>query len=89
MPLAPSPPRPLAVNTPDWCLVDAACHAYGCVSVPLYDTLGPDTVQYICHHAELAAVACSLEVLPKMLEALPQCPGLRLLVRPPPLSQRA
>lgn len=49
-----------SVNTPEWSLVDAACHAYSMVTVPLYDTLGPDTVKYICNHAELAAVACSL-----------------------------
>jgi long-chain acyl-CoA synthetase len=50
------------------------------VSVPLYDTLGPDTVKYIANHAELAAVACSLEVLGKMLEVLAECPTVRLLV---------
>lgn len=38
----PHPNHP-AVNQPEWCLVDAACHAYSMVSVPLYDTLGPDT----------------------------------------------
>ena len=75
----PRPPPP-AVNTPDWCLVDAACHAYSMISVPLYDTLGPDTVKYICNHAELAAVACSLDVLGKMLEVLHECPTVRLVV---------
>ncbi|EFN52377.1 hypothetical protein CHLNCDRAFT_32504 [Chlorella variabilis] len=69
-----------SVNTPEWCLVDAACHAYSLVSVPLYDTLGPDTVKYICNHAELAAVACSLEVLGKLLEVLHECPTVRLLI---------
>jgi long-chain acyl-CoA synthetase len=69
-----------SVNQPEWCLVDAACHAYRMVSVPLYDTLGPDTVKYIANHAELAAVACSLEVLGKMLEVLAECPTVRLLI---------
>ncbi|KAL4422662.1 hypothetical protein ABPG75_008859 [Micractinium tetrahymenae] len=69
-----------SVNTPEWGLVDAACHAYSMVSVPLYDTLGPDTVKYICNHAELAAVACSAEVLGKMLEVLGECPSVRLLM---------
>ena len=159
-PPAPRPPRAprRAVNQPEWCLVDAACHAYGMVAVPLYDTLGPDTggfdllcvggcrcsssgfgrlgraaprpgwpmrplphpakpplaachrpkracshaadpcmswprpptcpahatlplaVKYICNHAELAAVACSVAVLGRMLEALHECPTVRLLV---------
>jgi hypothetical protein len=29
----------------EWVVMDAAAHAYSCVSVPLYDTLGPDTVR--------------------------------------------
>lgn len=74
------PPLLHVVNQPEWALVDAACHAYSMVSVPLYDTLGPDTVKYIANHAELAAVACSLEVLGKMLEVLGECPTVRLLV---------
>ncbi|KAL4852872.1 Long chain acyl-CoA synthetase 7 [Chlorella vulgaris] len=69
-----------SINQPEWCLVDAACHAYSMVSVPLYDTLGPDTVKYICNHAELAAVACSIEVLGKLLEVLAECPTVRLVV---------
>ena len=47
----------------DWMLVDGACYAYSLVTVPLYDTLGPDVVRYVCCHAELAAVACSAECL--------------------------
>ncbi len=38
-------------------------HAYSMVSVPLYDTLGPDAVEYISNHAELAAIACSAQVI--------------------------
>lgn len=37
-------------------------------------------VKYICNHAELAAVACSVAVLGKMLEVLPECPTVRLVV---------
>jgi long-chain acyl-CoA synthetase len=69
-----------SVNQPEWCLVDAACHTYSMVSVPLYDTLGPDTVKYICNHAELACVACSVAVLSKMLEVLHECPTVRLVI---------
>ena len=59
--------------------MDAAVHAYGCTSVPLYDTLGPDTVRYITNHAELSAIACSIEVLPKVLEVLPDCPTVKVV----------
>lgn len=63
----------------EWVLVDAALHAYSMTSVPLYDTLGPDTVKYIANHAELAAIACSIEVLGKVLEVLPECPTVKLV----------
>ena len=65
----------------EWVLVDAAMHAYSMVSVPLYDTLGPDAVEYITNHAELSAIACSAAMLPSVLQALPSCPNVRLLVR--------
>jgi len=69
-----------SINCPEWMLMDAAAHAYGMVTVPLYDTLGPETVQYIANHAELAVVGVSHALLPKLLEALPHCPTVKLVV---------
>ena len=68
-----------SVNCPEWILVDAGVHAYGGTSVPLYDTLGPDTVRYITNHAELSVIACSLDVLGKVLEVLPDCPTVKVV----------
>lgn len=34
-------------NRPEWQVVDLALHAYGKVGVSLYDTLGPDSVEYM------------------------------------------
>ncbi len=61
--------------------MDSAAHAYSMVSVPLYDTLGPDAVEYIANHAELAAVAVSAALLPTLLPCLPRCPSIKLVVR--------
>lgn len=73
-----------AQNCTEWMLAELACHAYGWVPVPLYDTLGPDAVSYICNHAELAAVFTSRKVLPTLLKTLQQdgaaaCATVRLL----------
>lgn len=68
------------VCTAGWVLVDAACTAYSMTSVPLYDTLGPEAVTYICGHAELTVVACSVDVLDTLLTALPQCPTVKIVV---------
>jgi long-chain acyl-CoA synthetase len=69
-----------SVNCKEWVLLDAAAHAYSMISVPLYDTLGPDAVEYICNHAELAAVGCSAAVLPTLLSCIARCPTVKLLV---------
>jgi long-chain acyl-CoA synthetase len=50
------------------------------VTVPLYDTLGHDSVAYICNHGELAAVCCSIAVLPTLLSQLHRCPSVQLVV---------
>eukprot|EP00798_Chlamydomonas_sp_ICE-L_P032544 gene32544-17261_t len=69
-----------STNCREWVLVDGAMSAYSVVSVPLYDTLGPDSVEYISNHAELSAVACSAAMLPTMMQCLPQCPSVKLVV---------
>jgi long-chain acyl-CoA synthetase len=79
-PLPSLPPHPHPPLDPaEWMLADAGAHAYGLTTVPLYDTLGPDTVRYIANHAELAAIACAAEVLARVLEVLPDCPSVRVV----------
>ena len=70
----------LSLLSPDWVLVESACVSYSIVTVPLYDTLGPDAVRYISNHAELHAVACSVTVLPGLMQSLQGCPSIRLVV---------
>jgi hypothetical protein len=76
----PSPFTPRRHTSAEWVLVDCALHAYNMVSVPLYDTLGHDAVEYICNHAELSAVACSAAVLPVLMQAVVRCPTVKTLV---------
>ncbi|KAB1212528.1 Long chain acyl-CoA synthetase 7, peroxisomal [Morella rubra] len=47
------------INRPEWLIMDHTCSAYSFISVPLYDTLGPDAVQYVVNHAALQAIFCS------------------------------
>ncbi|KAF8401681.1 hypothetical protein HHK36_012627 [Tetracentron sinense] len=51
------------INRPEWLIVDHACSAYSYVSVPLYDTLGPDAVKYIVNHAGVQAIFCVPQTL--------------------------
>ncbi|XP_031276603.1 long chain acyl-CoA synthetase 6, peroxisomal-like [Pistacia vera] len=68
------------INRPEWLIVDHACSAYSYISVPLYDTLGPDAVKYIVNHACIQAIFCVPETLNSLLSFLAEIPTVRLVV---------
>ncbi|CAJ1977237.1 unnamed protein product [Sphenostylis stenocarpa] len=68
------------INRPEWLIVDHACSAYSFVSVPLYDTLGPDAVKYIVSHAVVQAIFCVPQTLNVLLSYLSDIPTVRLIV---------
>ncbi|CAL1396821.1 unnamed protein product [Linum trigynum] len=68
------------INRPEWLIVDHACSAYSYVSVPLYDTLGPDAVKYIVNHAVVQAIFCVPETLNSLLSFLSEIPSVRVIV---------
>ncbi|KAJ4961304.1 hypothetical protein NE237_021214 [Protea cynaroides] len=39
------------INRPKWLIVDHACSAYSYISIPLYDTLGPDDVTFVANRS--------------------------------------
>ncbi|KAJ6721565.1 LONG CHAIN ACYL-COA SYNTHETASE 7 PEROXISOMAL-LIKE ISOFORM X1 [Salix viminalis] len=68
------------INRPEWMVVDHACSAYSYISVPLYDTLGPDAVKYIVNHAVVHAIFCVPQTLNSLLSFLSEIPSTRLIV---------
>uniref|UniRef100_A0A0D9XP15 Long-chain-fatty-acid--CoA ligase n=1 Tax=Leersia perrieri TaxID=77586 RepID=A0A0D9XP15_9ORYZ len=68
------------INRPEWIIVDHACSAYSYISVPLYDTLGPDAVQFIVNHATVEAIFCVPQTLSTLLSFITQMPCVRLIV---------
>ncbi|XP_062084757.1 long chain acyl-CoA synthetase 7, peroxisomal-like [Humulus lupulus] len=68
------------INRPEWLIVDHACAAYSYISVPLYDTLGPDAVQYVVNHADVQAIFCVPQTLNSLLTFLSEIPSVRLIV---------
>uniref|UniRef100_A0A7N0V8F0 Long-chain-fatty-acid--CoA ligase n=1 Tax=Kalanchoe fedtschenkoi TaxID=63787 RepID=A0A7N0V8F0_KALFE len=68
------------INRPEWMVVDHACSAYSYISVPLYDTLGPDAVKYIVDHAAVQTIFCVPQTLNSLLTFLSEIPTLRLIV---------
>ncbi|KAF2861252.1 acetyl-CoA synthetase-like protein [Piedraia hortae CBS 480.64] len=73
-------------NRPEWQIVDLACMSHSLYSVSLYDTLGPDTTEYIINHAELVCVCSSLGHIPTLIKLAPRCPSLKLIISLDPLS---
>ncbi|KAL4642518.1 hypothetical protein ACB092_02G024200 [Castanea dentata] len=68
------------INRPEWLIVDHACSAYSSISVPLYDTLGPDAVRFIVNHASVQVIFCVPQTLNSLLSFLADIPTVRLIV---------
>ncbi|CAI0460061.1 unnamed protein product [Linum tenue] len=68
------------VNRPEWLIVDHACAAYSYISVPLYDTLGPDAVKFVVNHADVQAIFCNPATLNTLLTFVSEIPSVRLIV---------
>ncbi|GAY60115.1 hypothetical protein CUMW_199570 [Citrus unshiu] len=68
------------INRPEWLIVDHACSAYSYISVPLYDTLGPDAVKYVVNHAEIEAIFCIPQTLNMLLSFISEIPSVHLIV---------
>ncbi|TKA80802.1 hypothetical protein B0A55_01606 [Friedmanniomyces simplex] len=73
-------------NRPEWQVVDLGCVSQSLYSVSIYDTLGPDTTEYIINHASLATVCTSLNHIPTLLKLAPRCPSLKLIISLDPLT---
>jgi long-chain acyl-CoA synthetase len=73
-------------NRPEWQLTDLACMSQSLFSVSLYETLGPDTSEYIIKHADLASVVCSLPHVPTLIRLKARLPNLKFLVVVDPLE---
>lgn len=68
------------INRPEWVIAEHACSSYSYISVPLYDTLGPDAVKFIISHAEIACVFCTPDKLETLLNCISEMPSVRLVV---------
>ncbi|KAF2672439.1 long-chain-fatty-acid-CoA ligase/ protein binding protein [Microthyrium microscopicum] len=73
-------------NRPEFQITDLAAHSQSLFTVSLYDTLGPQTTEYIINHAELSCVATSLSHIPTLLKIAPRCPSLKIIICMDPLS---
>ncbi|CAK7271708.1 medium-chain fatty acid-CoA ligase faa2 [Sporothrix epigloea] len=73
-------------NRPEWQLADLAIASQSLYNVSLYETLGPDTTEYIINHAELACVVASLPHIPDLLKVAPRAASLKVIISVDPLD---
>ncbi|KAF2716429.1 acetyl-CoA synthetase-like protein [Polychaeton citri CBS 116435] len=73
-------------NRPEWQIVDLACMSQSLYTVSLYDTLGPDTTEYIINHAGLTTVCTSLNHIPTLLKLAHRTPSLKMIISLDPLE---
>jgi long-chain acyl-CoA synthetase len=67
-------------NRPEWIIADLAATANSVTIVPLYDTLGPNAVQFILTQAEPPIVVCSLDKVSTFLQLSSHCPLLKAVI---------
>ncbi|KAI8993667.1 hypothetical protein BDB01DRAFT_832453 [Pilobolus umbonatus] len=69
-----------SINRPEWTIADIACASYSLYTVSLYDTLGPETVEYVVNHSELETIICSGDHVPDLLKLKEKLPGLKTII---------
>jgi long-chain acyl-CoA synthetase len=61
-------------------MVEQACHMQNVIIVTLYDTYGPETVQYILNQAKIPTIVCSSDKIPILLNCIEELPYLKNIV---------
>ncbi|CAG9463780.1 unnamed protein product [Pedinophyceae sp. YPF-701] len=67
-------------NAPEWHMAMQACNSRAMACVPLYDTLGDDSIEYIINHAECTIVFANVKKLDILGKALAKCPKVKTVI---------
>ncbi|KAG9062163.1 hypothetical protein KI688_006495 [Linnemannia hyalina] len=78
-----------SLNRPEWFISEMICNYYNLVSVPLYETLGPDAVEYVMNHAEIKIAVVSGNHVASLLEMSDKLPHLRAIISMDSLAEGA
>jgi long-chain acyl-CoA synthetase len=55
-------------NRPEWCITDIACVLNSIVSIPLYDTLGDNSVSFIVNQTEMTTIAMGKDKIDNIIK---------------------
>lgn len=68
-------------NCVEWDLADLACQMYSMISVPIYDTHGPEGCVYILNHADIETVICNGNKLRFIFDNAKECEKVKRIVK--------
>jgi len=57
-----------AKNREEWMYLDISNALYNAISVPLYDTLGPESISYVINHSRIYNCFCDRNSLKTLLK---------------------
>ncbi|OLY81004.1 Fatty acyl-CoA synthetase A [Smittium mucronatum] len=77
-----------SINRVEWSLTDRALPTQSLYSVALYDTLGPQSSEYILNHSEASVIVCSLDKIHKLLMNIDKYPHVRIIISMDSLTDR-
>jgi Long-chain acyl-CoA synthetases (AMP-forming) len=69
-----------SINRPEWVIADYGATCNSMITVPLYDTLGLQALQYIINQVEMKVCCASNDKAKKLLENITQYPTLKKLI---------
>ncbi|CAD2105621.1 acyl-CoA synthetase, putative [Plasmodium vinckei lentum] len=67
-------------NRPEWYMTDIACAAINFVTVPIYDTIGINSVKSIIQKTEMKVCCVEAEKLESLISLKPELPDLNILI---------
>jgi len=70
----------LSVNRPEWVIVEQACNAAAIITVPLYDTLGAEAIEFIVNETEMEFVVASNDKLSSFTKDRQKFPTLKTVI---------
>ncbi|AMD20786.1 HDR044Cp [Eremothecium sinecaudum] len=70
----------MAPNRKEWVITDLACQSYSLTSTALYDTLGPNTSEYIMNLTESPVVVVNKENVFKIIGLANKLPNLNTII---------
>eukprot|EP00434_Breviolum_minutum_P028927 symbB.v1.2.025586.t1/scaffold2492.1/size77838/4 len=67
-------------NRPEWVIAEQGCFTQSIVTVPMYDTLGADSVAYVVKQCGLKTMVCSASTLEMAVACKASSPSLQCII---------